>query len=221
MDKEQFRLYRQNKLKTGGLFQDFVVDVCSELLGLHIQQYTSREYQIAVGESRTGVEIKHDELYKKYGNLYIETGEKAQPRSGDYWPSGIYRNDNAWLYVTGDYDRIWGFPKRYLVALDQATDPRTGQHRYTHVEHNSTGTSKGFKLPLSDADRYSAFILEPKASVKVAKYVHDLEGLGRELHIAAKAEAAGQFSLFAKVGERAGIEHIGSIASRVAGKFQR
>jgi len=94
--------YRQAQIADGELYQDFIVDVLFEHLGLAVVQYTSKAYQYAVGESRTGVEIKHDKRYADTGNLYIETAEKAMPRPGPYVPSGIWRTDNAWLYVIGD-----------------------------------------------------------------------------------------------------------------------
>ena len=75
--------YRANKIESGLLFQDFVVDVLLQTLGFAVVTNSSRAYQHTVGESRTGVEIKHDERFADTGNLWIEVAEKARPRPGD------------------------------------------------------------------------------------------------------------------------------------------
>lgn len=182
-----YQAYRANKIESGLLYQDFVVDCLLQIVGLAVVQYSSRFYQTQVGESRTGVEIKHDELYAKTGNLWIECAEKAVPRAGDYAQSGINRADNSWLYVIGNYDIIFAFQKRLLQAI--ATSKK-----YHHLE-NKTKTSVGFLLPNADARKYAAFILTPNAEEKVAKAIVDLQDLGRTLHAAALSNPA-QGTLF-------------------------
>lgn len=176
--------YRQNKIETGLLYQDFVVDCCWNLLGLAVVQYASKAYQYRVGESKTGVEIKHDEKFAKTGNLWIEVAEKARPRKGDYVPSGICRNDNTWLYLIGDYNTMFIFAKSFLKGLHKA-------QKY-QVRPNNTETSMGYLLPVVDGKRYAAQILYPNASEKIGKEIGDLLALGRELHEAAKRPANGQ-----------------------------
>jgi hypothetical protein len=178
--------YYRVKLESGQLYQDFIVDLLLHTLGLAVVQYASRTYQITVGESRTGVEIKHDEKYAHTGNLWIEVAEKARPRAGAFVPSGIDRGDNSWLYVIGNYDTVFGFPKTYLRALKEA-----GRYR---VRENLTHTSIGYLLPSQDAHKYAAFVLTPNAATTIAKAA-DLAQLGRVLHAAAKAHPA-QGSLF-------------------------
>lgn len=177
--------YRKTKIESGQLYQDFVVDVLAQSIGLIVQVYGSRVYQMAVDESRNGVEIKHDEKYARTGNLWIEVGEKARPRPGDYTASGIHRGDNSWLYVIGDYDTIFLFPKRYLLALAP---------RYRTLENN-TKTSVGFLFPDADARRYAAYVLTLHAEQVVSAHVTDLEELGRQLHAVVKADVS-QLALF-------------------------
>ena len=179
--------YRANKIESGLLFQDFVVDVLLQTLGFAVVTYSSRAYQHTVGESRTGVEIKHDERFADTGNLWIEVAEKARPRPGEYVRSGIRRDDNTWLYVIGNYNILFLFPKLFLQALQESG-------RYP-IRENLTRTSKGFLLPEHHARRYAACILEPNAECKVVKLVGNLESLGRALHEAALANPA-QGSLF-------------------------
>ncbi len=176
--------YRQNKIESGLLYQDFAVDCCWNLLGLAVVQYASKAYQYRVGESKTGVEIKHDEKFAATGNLWIEVAEKARPRKGDYVPSGICRGDNTWLYLIGDYDTVFIFAKSFLLALYKA-------EKYP-VFPNKTKTSMGFLLPFCDAKKYAAQILYPKASEKIGKEITDLLALGRELHEAVKRPKDGQ-----------------------------
>jgi hypothetical protein len=179
--------YYKAKLDGAKLYQDFVVDAAWNLLGLAIVQYSSELYQRTVGESRTGVEIKHDEQFTKTGNLWIELAEKARPRDGPYVPSGIYRQDNTWLYVIGDYDTMFFFAKTLLRALHQSA-------RWQVIE-NKTRTSEGFLLKSSDAEKYAAVILRPNAAGAVKKVVGDLAALGRLLHDSAKRDI-NQLDLF-------------------------
>jgi hypothetical protein len=179
---ENYRKYYTAKLEGAKLYQDFVVDAAWDLLGLAIVQYSSQAYQNVVGESRTGVEIKHDEIFGKTGNLWIEISEKADPLNQNYVDSGIYRTDNTWLYAIGDYDTVFFFSKTLLRGLH-----RSGKWR---VLENKTKTSNGFLLNAIDAQRYAAAVLRPNATEKInraIKNVQALAELGRELHASVKA----------------------------------
>lgn len=181
--------YRRTQIEDGRLYQDFVVDVAWKA-GLVFAQYSSRAYQIAVGESRGGIEIKHDKRFKETGNLCIETAEKARPRPGPYATSGIYRDDH-WLYAIGDYDIIFLFPSKFLRALHTAPGNVDGL-RYRRYQ---TDTSQGFLIPEADARKYAAKILQPNASGTVDQLTNDLEALARELYALANATPS-QLTLF-------------------------
>ena len=168
--KSRYMPYRENRLKAGLLYQDFIVDLAWKQ-GLVIALYSSEEYQKGVGESRTGAEIKYDANYARTGNLYIETAEKAYPRDGDYYPSGIYAHEATWLYIIGDYDTVFLFPKKLLVMLDKA-------ERYRRVIKE---TSLGFLIPDADAKKY-AEVWFPNSKQRVRELVDDLAEKGRELH---------------------------------------
>ena len=185
-----YEAYRKTQMEDGLLFQDFVVDLAWQA-GLVIAQYASKTYQFTIGESRSGVEIKHDKRRKKTGNLYIEVAEKARPRPGPYAPSGIMR-EGHWLYAIGDYDIVYFFPNNLLRALYKATNGN-GQPRYRRPPESPT--SQGFLIPELDGVKYAALLLRPNASGKVDKVVGDLEKLAAELH-KALAENVNQLSLF-------------------------
>lgn len=177
--------YRQNKIESGLLFQDFIIDLMLQVLKFPVTTYSSRLYQSTVGEGPAGVEIKHDEQYARTGNLWIEVAEKARPRTGDYAPSGIFRGDNTWLYIIGNYDIVFVFAKTLLQAFAL---------RY-EIYENRTKTSKGFLLPDTVARGSAVRVLAPKAEQKILIAVGDLHELGRHLHQVALANPA-QRSLF-------------------------
>jgi len=180
-----YEKYREAQIADGKLYQDFVVDVAWQA-GIAIAQYASKTYQLTIGESRGGVEIKHDKRYAETGNLYIEFAEKKQPRPGPYAPSGIKREDH-WLYVIGNYDIVFFFAKNLLRALFASS-------KYSHKE-NKTKTSLGFLLPDNDARKYAALILTPNASGKIEQTTAELEQLAKQLHEAVKADPK-QMTLF-------------------------
>lgn len=146
--------YRKDAIEDGLKYQDFVVDRCWDMLGLAIVQYVSRNSQYSAGESRTGVEIKFDRKYAETGNLWIEIAEKAQPRNGKFAPSGVRRSDNTWLYIIGNYDRIFIFSKKQLQELADSDQ--------FEIRENSTNTSLGFLLKGKSGhpEKYAIKILE-------------------------------------------------------------
>lgn len=101
------------------------------------------------GENRFGLEFKHDQRFRETGNFYIETAEKAEPREGDYFPSGIFRDDNSWLWAQGDQNELWVFFKHTLLALN--SDP--------NLKRRQTPTSRGYLLPLPRAERHVLRVL--------------------------------------------------------------
>jgi hypothetical protein len=187
MTNAAYEKYRAVKIENGKVYQDFVVDACWNLLGLAVVQYSSLLYQQTVGESKTGAEIKHDEQFARTANLWIEIEEKARPRPGPYVPSGIYRSDNTWLYIIGNYDHVFIFQKTLLQMLH-----RSGKWR---LIENNTKTSRGFLLTESDANKWAAAVLRPNAAERIAKVIGDMSKLGRELHAASKRNLA-QLDLF-------------------------
>jgi hypothetical protein len=187
MNNLAYEKYRTAKIESGKVYQDFVVDACWNLLGLAIVQYSSALYQQNIGESKTGAEIKCDEQFARTGNLWIEIEEKARPRPGAYVPSGIYRSDNTWLYIIGDYDHVFIFQKTLLQLLHRSDRWR--------VFANGTATSRGFLLSATDATKWAAAILHPLAAERITTVIGDMSRLGRELHEATKRDL-NQLDLF-------------------------
>jgi hypothetical protein len=139
--------YYADKLEEGLEFQDIATRTLYER-GVVVVGYASRRFQKSQGENMLGAEIKHDGRFRETGNLYFETEEKAHPDRPSWMKSGIHRGDNAWLFVIGDERKFWVFSTKYLRRLER---------RYPKVE---TATSKGFLMPLADADGYCLRAIE-------------------------------------------------------------
>jgi len=135
--------YYGDKLEQGLEFQD-VATVALYQKGIVVVGYASRRYQNNCGENMLGAEIKRDGGFRNTGNLYIETAEKSHPDKEQYVSSGIYRGD-SWLFVIGDEQTFWIFSTKYLQKLEKL-------NRYRRVIKT---TSKGFLMPLDEAERYS------------------------------------------------------------------
>lgn len=149
--------YYAKKLPQGLEFQDFVTDKLMDILGISLSTYQSKKYQLK-GENRQGIEIKFDDRMKTTGNLYIETEEKSNPDNMCFVRSGIYRDDNTWLYIIGDYSTLFIFGKQTLRNMDTM-----GNYRKVEIP-----TSRGFLIPLESANKYALKVLhyiEPGARI--------------------------------------------------------
>jgi len=135
--------YYKEKLEQGLYFQDYVIELLYKN-GIPLISYSSKEYQNMIGENKAGIEIKNDNNFRKTGNLYIEIAEKSNAENISFVSSGIYRNDNTWLYLIGDINKIYVLSKKQLKILHQSK-------KYKEVE---TQTSKGFLLPLIEVEKY-------------------------------------------------------------------
>ena len=138
--------YYASKLEQGLRFQDCVTDWLYDH-GMVIVTYVSKARGMSA-ENRFGVEIKRDDRFRETGNLFIETAEKSHPDNPQYVASGIYREDNSWLYAIGDEKTLWIFAKRLLTMLDK---------RY---ERREIPTARGYIMPTIDGDKYCAKKLE-------------------------------------------------------------
>lgn len=144
----------ENSLEVGHEFQDFITERLAKEFGIAITIFQSKKYQFQKGESLQGVEIKYDARstgdcsYKQYaatGNVAIEIAEKSQPGIKDFTPSGIYRRDNSWIYVVGNFDCAWIFMKKHLVLMH-----KSGKYKTLTTKP----TLKSMLLPIHDADAY-------------------------------------------------------------------
>lgn len=142
--------YRQGCMEKGIEFQDFICEQL-HLKGIVLQNMQSKKYQYKK-ENLLGLEIKFDDIMSKTERVYIETAEKAQPRSGEYVKAGIYREDESWMYGIGDYIIFYIFDKKGLQRLDKADPPWLFRPK-------PTPTSKGFCVPVDKATQIAMKII--------------------------------------------------------------
>jgi hypothetical protein len=136
--------YYKEMMQKGFEFQDFIADKLIESLGISLTSYSSKQHQEKKGENRQGFEIKFDDRYKTTGNIYIETAEKSNEKNLNFVSSGIYRSDNTWLYLIGNYEEVFIFSKKHLLLIHKSD-------KYRNVE---TKTSKGFLIPQEVCEKY-------------------------------------------------------------------
>lgn len=150
---------RPTTFEEGLLYQDFVVQQLAERLGLNVQVYSSLRYQLQRGESIQGIEIKLDILCTETGRLSIEIAEKARADMPTFVPSGIFRNDNTWLYIQGNYQRLYVFPKKLLQRVYYGHFARLFPRAIPKPKVIELPTIRKFYLDLKDADWLAAKIL--------------------------------------------------------------
>lgn len=147
-------IYPDAKSKTsltdGESFQEFVRKKFLEF-GIPIDYYKTSREQYAIGESVQGIEVKLDNWCSISGRLSIEIAEKTRRENFAYVPSGIYREDNTWLYVQGNEKVLFVFAKSMLRLL----------HRTGRYQEKTEPTLKSFYLPVKDATKYAAKVIYP------------------------------------------------------------
>jgi len=139
----------KDSLEVGAAFQDFVMETLMRQ-NVVLQFYTSKERQYNIGESMQGWEVNLDNRFTDTGRLSIEIAEKTAAANTIWVPSGIYRNDNTWLYIHGNYEYFFVFLKKILIGL----------HKSGRYEEASIPTLRKFYLPISDANKY-AHVIRP------------------------------------------------------------
>ena len=155
MTNEEYESYRRQQIADGDAWADFAREQMAKL-GMLFANNVSYMRQIEEGENAAGVEFKYQKQMERTGNLWIEVKEKARPRSGKYAISGIYRGDNSWLLVTGDYRVIFVFAVRDLRRVAEAA---------RQIE-NRTKTSVGFLLSAVRARELCLHVVEQQPSGK-------------------------------------------------------
>lgn len=133
----------KNSFEIGKEFEDFV---CIQLAkdGIILQNINSKKFQFGTGENLQGFEIKCDNVHTRTGRLSIEIAEKTNAMNKNYINSGIYRGDNSWLYIQGNYDLFFIFSITMLKLL----------HNRKVYEEKEMATLKSFYLPHSDCFKF-------------------------------------------------------------------
>jgi len=147
--------YYTTKLAEGSAFEKFVYSVLRRMGLIITRPHTTKGMQLK-GENSIGWEIKYDNLMTETGNVYIETAEKSDPRNATYIKSGVYRDDNTWMWVIGDYSELFIIQKNLLKMLIE-----TG--RYRKIE-NKRRSSMGYLIPKKVIRKYAGIVIHPDSS---------------------------------------------------------
>lgn len=133
------------RLAIGTAFEELASDFLISQ-GFPIGLHRSREQQWAAGESAAHCEIKKDQRWKDFGNLFIEIRERRHSGGTSAWrPSGIYDEHNPWFYLIGDHTKLWLMSVTFLIH----------QHRSDNYKFKKTETAEGFVLPVTVADKWA------------------------------------------------------------------
>lgn len=144
--KDDYKKYYEKKLRDGQEYQDYVA-VQLYKRGIVIQNILSRKLQLRK-ENLMGLEIKFDEKFGKTRRLYIEIAEKSHPDNPEYVPSGVFREDNNWLFGIGNYEEFFVFGKKQLRRLYNENPPWL-------YRPQPKSTSKAFCIPEKQAKEYA------------------------------------------------------------------
>jgi len=146
-------------LKEGIAFQRHVHRILNPW-GFTTWDHDDKRLQYTLGENPQGFEIKldkrcfsRDPAKNPTGRLSIEIAEKTRRANADWIDSGILRTDNSWLYVQGNYEIVFVFPKNWLLRFYCAKVTPADCH-----EHN--GTVRKFYIPLTTALVGAALVLD-------------------------------------------------------------
>lgn len=139
-----------DSFEIGNKFADFV---CIELAkdGIILQNINSQKFQYETGENLQGFEIKYDSRSMgcggtiPTGNVSIEIAEKTNSNNNSFVNSGIYRGDNSWIYIVGNYLAFWIFSTKHLRLWYETGKLETHQPR---------PTIQTFRLSIEQADKY-------------------------------------------------------------------
>jgi hypothetical protein len=141
--------YYQKMYAEGTEYQNFVLEVLKKEYGWLITPHNTREEQFTIGENSAGFEVKYDKKFRATGNLWIECQERRTIYV-PYSPAGIFRDDNAWLFIMGDYKTLYIFSKKQLRV--------ECEKRRKIINHMDT--SVGFLLPIKEADHLILHIID-------------------------------------------------------------
>lgn len=136
-----------NKYKRATNFEEYIYDYFNDKLNIPLSHFVSKQGQYERGENRQGVEIKNDQSYNKYNNLFISVKREYVDKC---YPSGIFRQTKTkqLFYVIGDVNNFWVFSTKQLKGYYNKNKPELKKGFTTQTG----GTDYGFLLKVNEAD---------------------------------------------------------------------
>lgn len=137
-------LHFDDDIKQGEEYQDFIQHELAKR-GMMFLCNTSKQYQWYEGESMGGLEIKLDRKLKDTGNVFIEclAENKDKTKMVD---GGIFKKDNAWLYLIGDYSKAYILSKPQLQKIWLDVNLRSTYIKNGMIVPKTMYYSEGFLL---------------------------------------------------------------------------
>jgi hypothetical protein len=137
-----------HKYKQANNFEEYIYDYFNDELNITLSHFVSKKGQYERGENRQGVEIKNDQSYNKYNNLFISVLRKYPDKQ---YPSGIFRETKTkqMFYVIGDQNNFWLFSTKQLKDYYNKNNPELKKGFTTQTG----GTDYGFLLSISKANQ--------------------------------------------------------------------
>jgi hypothetical protein len=111
--RKRYDAYTIMQIERGSIMEIFI-DNEFRKYGIDIGFYYSPDSQF-LGESKIGIEIKHDMKSLKTGNYYIECGENHFYRINELTPSGILKSDNTIFWLIGTPNEYYIVRKSDLI----------------------------------------------------------------------------------------------------------
>lgn len=108
-----------DSFEIGSEFADFV---CMTLAkeNIILQNINSQKFQYETGENLQGFEIKFDGPHTRTKRCSIEIAEKSNGFNTNFINSGIYRGDNSWIYIHGNYELFFISSIKILRLLHES-----------------------------------------------------------------------------------------------------
>jgi len=144
--------YYEKSYASGKEFEKFATFLLLAVYYLPINVFKDAKSQMEIGESKQGFEFKRDLQFYKTGNIFIKTKTRSNPGE-PYRNSGIYKGDNSWVYVIGDFKTIFAFGINFLKLLHKTK-------RYREIIGGRRNTVCGFLIPEKDAIKYCEIYLK-------------------------------------------------------------
>lgn len=147
--RKRYNAYKIMQLERGALMESFIENEFRKY-GIDIGFYYTPDNQW-YGESRLGLEIKHDMMSWRTGNYYIECYEAC---NSAFYKSGIFKSDNTIFWLIGTMNEY------YIVYKDDL------RRLYNSINPHCSGWQNGKKLAYNDSSR--GFIIKKSVLQRIA-----------------------------------------------------
>jgi hypothetical protein len=145
--KYENQLRYTDLLANGMEYQDKVCILLARY-NIILQNINSKKFQYTVGENLQGFEIKQDKTSIKTNRYSIEIAEKQNGINNKWIDSGIFRNDNSFIYIQGNDLFFHMFSKNLLIGIFKTKNKQIEEYP------KDNPTVRKWYLSFLEADKY-------------------------------------------------------------------